>query len=174
MIFRYGECNENLDSLAQIMKDKPNTYAALIFLDPFGMQINWNSIENLQGTRTDLWILIPTGVIVNRLLDRNGKLEYTDKLKLFFGLNENEIKAHFYRENTVSTIFGKEEVITKISKPIERIADLYIQRLGQIWKFVTDKPLVLENSRGVPIYHFVFASNNSTALKIAKDIIKLS
>jgi hypothetical protein len=39
---------------------------------------------------------------------------------------------------------------------------------------VTDKPLRLENSRGVPIFHFVFASNHPAAVKIAKEIIKSS
>ncbi len=172
LIFRDGECNENLDSLAQIMKDKPNDYASLIFLDPFGMQINWNSIENLSNTRTDIWILIPTGVIVNRLLDRNGTLKHLEKLQSFFGLNENEIKEHFYKEEIASTLFGDEEINTKISKPIERIAELYIKRLASIWKHVSDKPLVLKNTRGLPIYHFVFASNNQTAIKIANEIIK--
>ena len=33
-------------------------------------------------------------------------------------------------------------------------------------------PLKLYNTKNVPIYHFVFASNNPTALKIAKQIIE--
>ncbi|MCO5252295.1 MAG: three-Cys-motif partner protein TcmP [Candidatus Kapabacteria bacterium] len=172
LVFRKGECNANLDKLSRIMKDKPNVYASLIFLDPFGMQINWNSIENLKNTRSDIWILIPTGVIVNRLLDRNGTLKYLEKLQSFLGLNENEIKEHFYRGETAITLFGDEEIITKISKPIERIAELYIKRLRSIWEHVSDKPLVLKNTRGLPIYHFVFASNNQTAIKIANEIIK--
>jgi hypothetical protein len=41
-----------------------------------------------------------------------------------------------------------------------------------IWKYVTEEPLVLRNRNGVPIFHFVFASNNVHAVKIAKQIIK--
>lgn len=51
-----------------------------LMLDPFGMQVDWASIQQLKGTRTDLWILIPTGVIVNRLLDRKCELTHIDKL----------------------------------------------------------------------------------------------
>lgn len=35
-----------------------------------------------------------------------------------------------------------------------------------------EKPLTLENSKNVTIFHFIFASNNKNAVKIAKDIIK--
>lgn len=41
-----------------------------------------------------------------------------------------------------------------------------------IWKFVTEDPLVLRNRTGAPIFHFVFASNNQNATKIAKQIIQ--
>ncbi len=51
------------------------------------------------------------------------------------------------------------------------ILDLYVERLKTIWDFVTEKPLCLMNTRNVPIFHFVFASNNQNAVKIAKQII---
>jgi hypothetical protein len=73
------------------MKKERNKYAALIFLDPFGMQINWDSIASLKETRSDIWILVPTGVIVNRLLDKKGNLKSIDKLESFFGLSGEEV-----------------------------------------------------------------------------------
>jgi three-Cys-motif partner protein len=136
------------------------------------MQINWGAIQSLRNTRTDIWILIPTGVIVNRLLDRSCNLKHSQKLQSFFGMDEDEIIRFFYQKETQSTLFGEKEIIKKVNHPIEKIASLYAQRLKTIWKFVTEKPLRLENSKGVPIFHFVFASNNESALKIAKQIIK--
>ncbi|WP_409965661.1 hypothetical protein PIECOFPK_01829 [Mycovorax composti] len=167
--FRLGDANEQLNKLAKALQD--NKYAALVFLDPFGMQIDWNSIANLKGTRSDVWILVPTGVIVNRLLDKAGKLEFSDKLESFFGLPIAEIKSFFYEEKKIPTLFGEEEIITKVSKPIEKIANLYAQRMKTIWEHVTEEPLVLKNSNNVPIFHFVFASNNKNAKEIAKQII---
>jgi three-Cys-motif partner protein len=172
--FQYcpGDSNQYLLKLANAMKDKRNSYASLVLLDPFGMQITWDSIESLRGTRTDIWILIPTGVIVNRLLDKSCELKHSKKLQSFFGMEEAEIIDYFYMKETQSTLFGEKEVIKKVSRPIEKIAELYSLRLKTIWKFVSEKPLRLVNSRGVPIFHFVFASNNESALKIAKQIIK--
>lgn len=170
IIYRAGDANHQIKELAKALMSKD--YAALVFLDPFGMQIDWDSIAYLKDTRSDVWILVPTGIIVNRLLDRAGKLEFSDKLQSFFGLPIEEIRSHFYKEKKVQTLFGEEEIVTKVSKPIEKIARLYAERMKSIWKHVTEDPLVLRNRSGTPIFHFVFASNNLTAKKIAKQIIQ--
>lgn len=169
---RAGDCNMYLGELANAMKNNPKKFASLVLLDPFGMQINWDSIAQLEGTKTDIWILVPTGVIVNRLLDKNCNLKHSVKLQSFFGLSENEIRDYFYKKQSVNTLFGKQELVRKITQPIEKISELYIKQLKTIWSYVTEQPLRLENKRGVPIFHFVFASNNQVAVKIAKDIIK--
>jgi len=42
---------------------------AVMFLDPYGMQVDWSLIEAIAKTRAvDLWILFPLGIAVNRLL----------------------------------------------------------------------------------------------------------
>ncbi|HPO56498.1 MAG TPA: three-Cys-motif partner protein TcmP [Ignavibacteriaceae bacterium] len=173
LYFRKGDANHWLTALSKSMKKNGTKQrAALVFLDPFGMQVNWESISSLTGTRTDLWILVPSGVIINRLLERSGELKHIEKLKSFFGLSEEEIKNEFYVINQVDTLFGVEEAVNKVLKPIEKIAYLYIKRLKTIWKYVTDSPLVLVNTKNIPIFHFVFASNNKTGFKIADYIIK--
>lgn len=170
--FRAGDCNEQLFKLSNAMK-RNKKLASLVLLDPFGMQINWESIASLKGTHTDIWILIPTGVIVNRLLDKACKLTYSTKLQSFFGLDEKVIIDYFYTKEKQANLFGDEDnIITKVSKPIDKIAILYSKQLRKIWDHVMDKPLILKNSKGVPIFHFIFASNNETALKIAKQITK--
>lgn len=168
--YKSGDANIWIHELAEALKT--NKYAALVFLDPFGMQINWKSIEELKGTRSDVWILVPTGVIVNRLLDRAGELKYIDKLQSFFGMDEEEIKRLFYKQEIKHTLFGEEESISKISKPIEQIAKIYVEQMKTIWKYVTEEPLRLDNRNGAPLFHFVFASNNSSAFNIANQIIK--
>ncbi|MEX2231389.1 MAG: three-Cys-motif partner protein TcmP [Cyclobacteriaceae bacterium] len=168
--FKLGDCNKWLRELATALQNPK--YAALVLLDPFGMQINWASIAALKGTRSDVWILLPTGVIINRLLYRNGPLEHLEKLQAFFGLTDTEIKSEFYKTEKKLNLFGEQdEVVTKVVKPIQHITNLYIRQLKTVWKHVTEQPLRLDNTKGRPLFHLVFASNNATALKIAKDII---
>jgi three-Cys-motif partner protein len=168
------DANDYLSKLAETMKSDTK-FCSLTMVDPFGMQVNWESIKQLKETRTDLWILIPSGVIINRLLDRSGKLEHIDKLVSFFGLSETEIRDNFYKkeisEGLFDGLFGMEDKVKKVPKPIQKIVELYRQQLMTIFKFVTKKPLVLRNNHNYPIYHFAFASNNETAFRIANDII---
>ncbi len=167
--FIHGDVNEQLLKFAALL-DKQK--AALVFLDPFGMQIQWSSIEPLKDKRVDLWILVPSGVIINRLLDKKGDLQHIELLESYFGLQEEEIRKEFYQEKTDRTLFGDIGIVEKTKDAIHKIAKIYVQNLKKIFKYVTKQPLVLRNSKNVPIYHFVFASNNKTALTIASQIIE--
>ncbi len=171
------DINHALDEFSKYLD---NSKVALILLDPFGMQLNWDSIEKLKNKndkskdkKVDIWILLPSGVIINRLLDREGKLKNIDKLQSFFGQNEDEIRDEFYKNKKENTLFGELEITQKISNPIQHIANLYIRKLKKIWTYVTEEPLILYNSNNVPIYHFIFASNNESAKDIANEIINI-
>ena len=170
LVYRNSDANKQIEMLANAMR-QDRKLASLVLLDPFGMQVDWSSIEKLKDTRTDLWILIPTGVIVNRLLDRKGELTHIYKLISFFGKDENFLRDYFYTKRQQQTLFGEIEIVQKVEKPIQKIAELYIQQLKNIFKHVTPDPLVLYNSRNTPIFHFACASNNPQAVKIASDII---
>lgn len=168
--FRHSDANTEVSKLADAMR-KNSKLKALVLLDPFGMQVDWSSIERLKGTSTDLWILIPTGVIVNRLLDRKCKLTHIEKLTSFFGKDEAFLRNYFYNTRQETTLFGDTEVVEKVQEPIRMIANLYIQQMKTIFKYVTEEPLVLYNTRNTPIFHFACASNNESAVKIAHEII---
>jgi len=170
IIARQGDCNEQMPKLAEALKT--GEYAALLFVDPFGMQINWESIASLKGTRSDIWILIPSGVAVNRLLPKTGKVKNKAKLEKFFGLDYDDLHDFFYANKSNDTLFGKVSRIEKLAYPIERVAELYKNQLETVWKNVTPNPLILRNSKNVPIFHLHFASNNNIAMKIASQIIE--
>lgn len=80
-------------------------------LDPFGMHIDWESIESFSKTRSDIWLLLPTAVIVNRLLDKKGKLKNIKKLESFFGISEDQIRKEFYIETGQANLFSKDTEI---------------------------------------------------------------
>lgn len=143
----------------------------LVLLDPFGMNLNWDTISSLKGASIDLWILVPSGVIINRLLERDGSLKHIEKLKQYFGLPKEEIENRFYIKKIDKTLFGEVEKKEKVKEPIKKIAALYVERLNTLFRYVTPEPLVMTNTRGVPIFHFVFASNNKNAMRIAQQII---
>jgi three-Cys-motif partner protein len=66
-------------------------HRAVLFLDPFGMQVEWNTIDAIAGTKAiDLWILFPLGVAVNRLLRKDGQinLAWQERLNIMFGSDD--------------------------------------------------------------------------------------
>lgn len=171
MVFKTGDANKKVLELVEYVKTHPKC-SALVLLDPFGMQLDWSTIEALQAIKhLDLWILVPSGVIINRLLKCDGEIMYPENLTRFFGMSENELKSYFYERQVEQTLFGNDVRIRKAKNAIERIAQLYVDRLKTLFECVTEKPLVLRNSTKCPIFHFVFASHNETGLKIASQIV---
>ncbi len=168
--------NENFNDVSIRFADflqKNKDYKCLAFIDPFGMNVKWSSIENLKGgISIDLWILVPTGLGANRLLRKDGQIEEGNlkKLSVFFGITEEEIKSYFYKLTTINTLFGEETIIEKEKKSVEKIHAFYKDRLSTIFEYVSDA-FVMRNSTNSIMYHFLLASNNKTAQKIANDIV---
>ena len=166
------DCNDKLLSMSKFLKDNTN-FRVLAFIDPYGMSVNWSSIEVLKKLGIDLWILVPTGMGVNRLLknDFNISEAWLSKLEKFLGLHRNEILNYFYKQKSELTLFGQETMMQKEKDAIERAGELYRKRLNEVFDFVSEA-FKMKNSTGTIMYHFMMASNNKTAQKIANDIIK--
>ena len=137
------------------------------------MQLEWQSIVALEKLSVDLWILVPTGMGVNRLLKNNGQISdaWLERLSTFLGMPQEDIIDYFYQTRTVTTLFGEEVVTTKEERAIEKSAELYRERLNKLFNFVSDS-YILKNKTNSTMFHFLMASNNKTAIGIANDIIK--
>lgn len=147
---------------------------AVVFLDPYGMQVEWSTLRTLAATKAiDLWYLFPLGIGVTRLLVHDGNIdeEWERRLDVVFGTNE--WKARFYEAQTVTDLFEtREEVIRDAGE--EKIAAFVEERLKTCFVGVA-KGLVLRNSKSSPLYLLCFAASNERgagpALKIAQSIL---
>jgi len=169
-----GDCNIELKKIAKILKSqKGKKYRVLAYIDPCGMELEWSSIAALKDIKIDIWILVPTGLGVNRLLTKSGEIttKWLERLEKFLGLSIDQIKDYFYKERKELTLFGEETYKEKEKNAIDKSATLYKKRLKEVFEFVTD-PYVLKNKTGTPMYHLFMAANNNTGVKIANDIIR--
>jgi three-Cys-motif partner protein len=149
---------------------------AVMFLDPYGMQVDWSLIEAIARTEAvDLWILFPLGVAVNRLLTRAElpPQKWAEALTRILGTDE--WRDAFYSLQVEETLFGNQQVRTK-EADFGKIGEYFVARLKTIFAAVATNPLPLRNSRNTPLYLLCFAAGNqraaSTALKIAQNILK--
>ncbi len=148
---------------------------AVIFLDPYGMQVEWATIEAIARTQAiDLWILFPLGQAVNRLLTKNNppKGAWADRLTVFFGTDN--WKRAFYQQYQQRTLFGEETSFVK-EADFGSIGKYFIERLKTVFEGVAENPLPLRNTKNIPIFLLCFAASNprgaKTAVKIAQHIL---
>lgn len=163
------------DYLKDLCRKNWKSHRALVFLDPYGMQVDWKTIESIAQTQAiDLWILFPLGT-VNRLLKRNGEIRPSlrERLDLFFG--EPDWYDVFYQIAEQISFFDEEQW-QKTGNIFTTIEQYFIERLQGIFKDVATNPLPLRNSKNVPLYLLCFAAGNPRggpiAVKIAQDILK--
>lgn len=168
------DCNKKIIDLANFLRDPKNkNVRTLAYIDPCRMQVEWRSIESLRGLPVDMWILVPTGLGVTRLLKTNGQISdaWMERLENFLGLTKEDIEERFYSKRTDQTLFGEETNTVKKLNTVKISAEIYHDRLKEIFEFVT-KPYELKNSLNSIMYHLFLASNNKSAVKIGNDIIK--
>lgn len=168
-----GEANREIQALCA--KDWTR-HRAVLLLDPYGMQVEWQTLEAIAATRAiDLWLLFPLGIGVNRLLTRSGEIPASWRNRLDLLLGTTDWYDEFYKVESAPTLFSvAEERVVKSS--VETIGRYFNMRLRTIFSGVADEPAVLRNSANCPLYLFCFAASNAKgapiALKIANHLLK--
>lgn len=154
-------------------------HRAVLFLDPFGMQVTWNTIAAIAKTEAiDLWVLFPLGTGANRLLKRDGKIPTSWRARLDATFGASDWYDAFYKETPYQDLIsGEATVETRKQATFDTISAYFLKRLGSVFPHVAEHPLPLFNSANCPLYLLCFAAGNpgsggKIGLKIAKDILK--
>jgi len=154
----------------------------VMFLDPFGMQVRWPSIEMIAATgRCDLWMLVPTGQALIRCMPKGGDapIEHAKAIEEYFGGVGWEEEFYAARQTKhAGTLFGGISA-SRADVRVEEIAEFFIERrLKTVFRgsvHPTGLPLL---RRGKEDYRLVFACANpskvaaSLALRFATDFIR--
>ncbi|CAN5307317.1 hypothetical protein BH09BAC1_BH09BAC1_15050 [soil metagenome] len=167
------DCNKKLKDLSTYLRNPKNkNVRVLAFIDPYGMELQWSALEHLKGLNIDIWILLPTGIGITRLLKNDGSISdaWFSKLESCLGLDKEAIKSYFYKQKENPTLFGVETTVVKEENVAAKAAELYRTQLGKLFEYVTTA-YPLKNSTNSTMYHFLLASNNQTAYKISESMI---
>ncbi|HSY02561.1 MAG TPA: three-Cys-motif partner protein TcmP [Acidobacteriaceae bacterium] len=145
---------------------------AVVFLDPYGLQVEWSTIQKLAATKgVDLWYLFPLNM--RRLLIQHGQIDdaWQKRLDLLFGTHDWE--ARFYKPRIEEGLFGATETVER-DATVKNITEFIEGRLRTCFPAVA-KGLVLTNTRSSPLYSLCFAASNAKgapiALRIAQSIL---
>lgn len=142
-------------------------HRAVVFLDPFGMQVPWSTVEMLSKTRAiEVIINFPLGMAIQRLLTKSGDipLGWQISLDTFFGSPDWRRLA--YVES--SDLFGR--TISKAERSGEKLLGWYRARLRSAFGHVSTARLI-RNTRGNPLYYLIWAGPHRKGLKGAEYIL---
>ncbi len=166
-----SDINQFIDEWVRKLKPSDR---ALVFLDPYGLQVKWPTLEALAQTqKVDLWILIPLGQAILRLLSKKQPPpeEWARALADFFGTEEWK---NFYGQSSQLPLFGENKTLKRTSD-LKKITQFIVERLQGVFTEVLNTPVILYNSKRNPLYLLCFAASNPkgapTAVKIARDIV---
>ena len=175
---RSTDANTALIELCQ-SKDWRNC-RAVVFLDPFGSQVDWSTIKALAETQAvDLWYLFPAGLSVNRQIGANGSVHYTHEASITRLLGTEDWKFAFLdRQQAAPDLFGHAEAsVIKTATP-ESVTRFMIERMKAVFAGgVSDEWLPLGRNQG-HWYSLIFACSNPSpkasalALKLAKAVLR--
>ncbi|OLN27443.1 three-Cys-motif partner protein TcmP [Desulfosporosinus metallidurans] len=161
--FLLGDCNQLLKTIDSFSWFS-NYWRGVIFLDPYAMNLNWDSLSSIANTKAfDVWYLFPLSA-VNRVLPRHGNIPESHRLKLHQVLGTTMWEQEIYKESPQLTLFGDVD-IERAS--IEQIKAYIIKRLKAVFPGVSSNPLTLRNPKNnSPLFLLCFAVSNPSSSAI--------
>lgn len=163
---RQVNCNDYLCEMLNKINGKP--WRGVVFLDPFGMQVPWDTIGEIGKTKAiEVFINFPVGMAIQRLLKRSGKFSEKERAKLDEYFGTDEWFDLLYKHE--SDLFGGN--VTKIQDSGDVLVRWYRKRLGEVFPYVSTAREI-QSSNGRPLYYLIFAGPNSTGGKIADEVLK--
>ena len=171
-VFENKDANNCIKNLCN--KINWHSHRAILFLDPFAMEVEWKTISAIANTKAiDLWVLFPA-MAVNRLLFKDKDIPETLQKQLNTVFGSSDWKKHFYQESQQLDLFGENSKIEKVAS-FESIKDFYLEKLRTAFPGVANNPLPLKNSKGSTLFYLCFAVSNRKgkrpALSIAQHIL---
>lgn len=164
--FQVGDANEVVDQVVDIISqiDKPviDKWSSLnlAFLDPEGLELQWETVEKLACRRTDMIIYYPQ-MGITREAPQEIEQSSPSRIDLFFG---DTRWRQIYQQHRK----GKESFLHRT------LLDYYKSKLGT-FGYQVDDPLpepLFTNSKDAPLYRLLFVCKNPLGNKFWADITK--
>lgn len=160
---RSGDANDVLCNLSKNVNWAATR--AAVFIDPYGMQVEWRTLEALAKTKMDIALLFPTGPL-NRVLTRDGNIPEEWARRIDLQLGECEWRNAVYEPPEGPDLLSWTSSNRRKVLSTDGLRQFVLQRMKSIFAYVCPDQLEMTNSRGAVLYHlFIICSNNSEPAK---------
>ena len=165
---RQADANE---AIREISTKNWSRHRAVLFLDPYGMQVEWTTIVSIAKTQAiDMFLLFPLGIGVNRLLTRNADIPEGWRRRLDLLLGTSDWYDEFYWFEPEQTLFDEAPSERVVKASTATIGRYFNDRLKTVFAAVAPEPRVLKNKTGCPLYLLCFAAGTPKGAAIAVSI----
>lgn len=148
---------------------------AVVFLDPFGNQVEWATIETIAATKAiDLWYLFPAGLGVHRQIGRDGTVHYTHAASLDRIFGTSAWKQAFIEEgDSEPDLFELQDRRSIKTATPASVTQFMIQRMNTVFRGGVLEEWLQLGPKGHHSYSLLFAwANPSPGAKKAGDIAR--
>lgn len=145
----------------------------VVFLDPYGMQVRWETLRALADTRrVDVWFLFPLEAINRQLAHSLSAVDHWKQAKLDAVFGGPEWRDELYAQQPFVSLFD-DTPIDKSRKVTSREIEAYFaQKLGSIFSYVSP-PLPLGDGSRQQFSLFLLVANDShAAVNLARNAMK--
>jgi three-Cys-motif partner protein len=175
---RQGDANEIVQRLCGNVNWRgPKTVGrgirGVIFLDPFGMEVSWKTVEAIADTRAlDCWYFFPLSGLYRNAPNRAANLtaDKSAALDRIFGTHE-WFDRWYASEAPIPTLFETPAEAVR-SADVNAIEAYVKERLASAFKGAVLDPLRLRHNNGSPMASLFFAVSNESpaAVRLATQI----
>lgn len=145
---------------------------AVVFLDPFGTDVEWKTLEVIAKTEAaDLLYMFPLGIAVTRLLKCTGDIRPTARSTLTRLFGTSDWHKKLFQTTKRQGLFCMEDR-TRRRQGCGEIIRYFLSRLKTLFPHVARNPLKLTNKRGIPMYLLCFASWKRERMDIAQRLFQ--
>lgn len=174
-----GDANDELpQALAQLDR---RTDRAVTFIDPYGMEVDWNTLAGLRQFVTDIWYLFPLSALYRQAATDAAGLDARKSAAIDRVLGTHDWYPALYRTAPQTDLFGGPAYDVRTAH-VGAITEWVSARLRATFPGVAG-PKILHQMRaggipGAPLFALYFIATNPSpgacrlALKIARGILK--
>lgn len=174
-----GDANEGLTDFCKVI-EKSRLDRAVVFLDPFGLSVRWDVIQQLAVTKkVDLWYLVPVDGMSRQIKTDGTFLPGAVKIDKIWGSDNWRAKA-VKKTDVSGDLFGSvDSRLEKIAKA-KQFSEMFREHLDRIFEGGVAKSYLPLGRGRRHDFSLMFAcanpspAANQAAMRIANHILRTS
>lgn len=178
IIVRRGDANDYVQRLCtrtawRERKNGRRGIRGVIFLDPYGMEVSWQTVEAIAKTEAlDCWYFFPLSGLYRNAPHDPAKLDAGKQTSLDRVLGASDWRTRWYEHQTLTKDLLETQAEAVRRTDVDAIEAYVKERLESVFKGGVLDPVRLRHRNGPPLASLFFAISNPSpaAVKLATDI----